>query len=848
MQHLNSIVQLFFQKISSSNILCGTPNYKCFGQEDFHALTFAHFRHLSETETEQMYCYLREITDNKSGENGLNVFRALKELVKELLTVQNSRPLCRYEKILQWHELTMAVGEDLPVCAFLALRTELTGSIWRDFEWSTVIGHDNMQLNRMMQRGLSDNHFHLFGSAPSFLLIWMKLMNELDNHRYAESLRALDQKKRMPRVKYTSKYHEESLEIMHFQAALIRAVLFYYIDRKSAGMENEARKVAAGRAEIQRILENAQMPVFYGKKPKVQMFIDRIKIMKSLANSQPVNDYTDPEYGQGSIYYDFAGERAFLYQMLLGKIGNEKIPDFMMNWFYAYLVIKMKLREELVQVNPNVGFENFSEYSRRKSGFLFTGNDDKKMVQHAVMGSLASGNIRSLELRISPCATAEENRKWIRKCDQYIRESGQVSNEQMEHIYYVLHFPKQADSQITQYMGFVSTYRHFNFRNELERKAEELLVLRENFPEEARRVRGIDACSQEIGCRPEVFAPVFRRLSSHVAASYLQKTVNQWKITYHVGEDWMDFTDGLRAVDEAVLFLNLKNGDRLGHATVLGLNVKQWYRKKCCNVCLPLQDYIDNIVWLYHKLIEFDIKDCETLKGFLQSEYEKNFLSLYHKYLHLNDFQYDIDTYYEAWKLRGDHPALYRDGQFSDYNAMLQDFWQNHSFLDAEECRHRKETVRLVYFYHYSAAVRFYGKQAKDFSVPDVYINGVEKVQKAMQLFIAERGISIEANPSSNYYISTMDSYQDHPISRLYNMGLTADPQEIKECTQMHISINTDDKGVFQTSLENEYALMSCALERAEYEDGRKKYQKQLVYEWMDHIRENGNQQSFLQD
>ena len=41
-------------------------------------------------------------------------------------------------------------------------------------------------------------------------------------------------------------------------------------------------------------------------------------------------------------------------------------------------------------------------------------------------------------------------------------------------------------------------------------------------------------------------------------------------------------------------------------------------------------------------------------------------------------------------------------------------------------------------------------------------------------------------------------------------------------------SINTDDKGVFCTSLENEYALMGCALERMRDEQGRKKYQKQI--------------------
>lgn len=51
-------------------------------------------------------------------------------------------------------------------------------------------------------------------------------------------------------------------------------------------------------------------------------------------------------------------------------------------------------------------------------------------------------------------------------------------------------------------------------------------------------------------------------------------------MTYHVGEEWKDVADGLRAIDEAILFLNMGNGDRLGHATVLGIDIEDWYQKK----------------------------------------------------------------------------------------------------------------------------------------------------------------------------------------------------------------------------------------------------------------------------
>jgi hypothetical protein len=49
------------------------------------------------------------------------------------------------------------------------------------------------------------------------------------------------------------------------------------------------------------------------------------------------------------------------------------------------------------------------------------------------------------------------------------------------------------------------------------------------------------------------------------------------------------------------------------------------------------------------------------------------------------------------------------------------------------------------------------------------------------------------------------DKYPDK-----YNLTQT----EIDNCPQLSVSINTDDLGIFDTSLENEFALMAAALEK----------------------------------
>ena len=108
-----------------------------------------------------------------------------------------------------------------------------------------------------------------------------------------------------------------------------------------------------------------------------------------------------------------------------------------------------------------------------------------------------------------------------------------------------------------------------------------------------------------------------------------------------------------------------------------------------------------------------------------------------------------------------------------------------------------------------------------------------------MQEEIVKRGIAIEMNPSSNVSISVLSGYEEHPIKALFNMGLTHKEEELINCPQMNVSINTDDKGVFMTRLENEYALLASALEKERNEDVRRSI-KEFIYQWLDHIREMG--------
>ena len=63
--------------------------------------------------------------------------------------------------------------------------------------------------------------------------------------------------------------------------------------------------------------------------------------------------------------------------------------------------------------------------------------------------------------------------------------------------------------------------------------------------------------------------------------------------------------------------------------------------------------------------------------------------------------------------------------------------------------------------------------------------------------------------------------------------------------TSLSVSINTDDQGVFDTLLENEYALMALALMKAKDKDSSPIYDIEDIYEWIDYVRKMGIEQAF---
>ncbi len=941
MDNIRNVLRILFRHTSSQEVLDIDSDYPYVNEKSFLKLANAYMAQYSNNEIENMFHYLSsefEWHNNKVrsrtaavSKRRVNAFDALLLFVDNVLVEENGVPLCCYEHLLRWREMTIELDEDLFTTAFFAQKDLRCSKSHRSFFWPPVIGHNNKSLNRLMAQGVAENHFHLKGSAPLFHLSWCSMMMDVCNKDFKEVFDFCDDNRLHLKINYHTKYVDTTLYIAYLQAALIRLYLFACLVGEPLILDREyveysmIKKYLKDSSEDEGLSENAVDKVrledyrdkFYSvndynrimwhilREEVEELLHDQQKLLYSLGKIQNKIRYMQSQYAPGELDYTIcqrylsknpdrnlneviSGERWFLYEVFKKIYSEDESFLYHTKLFYAYLLIKENIRAELIQANHNVGFHNFLLYQNRKESFVEHTPFEEVYLRMAVRDTILNQHITKLEARITPKDSVDKVKNSIVKNDNTIlalEKSKEEKEELRNKYFYVCHFIKEKDMALEQLEfvrdalpQFEAYYRHYRLRNDVRNQAHALLEFRRRYEDLGRRIRGIDASSEEIVCRPEVFAQAFRFLRnlavSHV--DYMTGVVTQMPdlcITYHVGEDFLDIIDGLRAIDEAVVFLNMRCGDRLGHALALGVDVAEWYESKSGRILITQMDYLDNLVWLYSIIRKYRIEGCEDALHYIEKRYDEYFRIIYLnnmdeayycmvvedavKYYDERNIQnmygnktclFPINTYYDSWKLRGDNPEYFKKG-FFELEASIKTEWDeygiNKDFPENYRIRYNPEAAYLYHMYHYNPRIKREGNKCVEIKVNLSIIKAVEKVQKKLQWVIAQKGIGIETNPSSNALIGTFKRYDKHPIQNWYNNGLVTDHKQLAEAAQIQVSINTDDQGVFATYIENEYAYLALALEKMKDEEGNPKYSRTIIYEWIDNIRKMGLSQSF---
>lgn len=838
------------------------------------------------------------------GPKRLNMLDLLLLTVQDLLTMSNNQPQCRYEELMAWRLLVRHLGEELPLSVKHAQWDHEHSKPLRDrcdeFTWPYLTGHNNKQLNMLMQRGVSEHHCHLWASTPHFHVSWINLMNKVTDGGYRENLNKFNPEKwsseedlyhrRTEDMKRRDAVREHYAELSQIRAAWIRLYLCErimgltdadrrYYDLQSVRSYDRWRQLLRSNSRLQ-----SELNAYAYRLKGVQDYILGIAKLKRV-------DFA-------SDYHILIGERWLYYRVLRDYAKQPehrslKYDDY--NLFFVYILIRLWMRRKMVQNNDFIGFDNFQKIERRKAFFLDDVYSERALIRLAVNDALKKDYLKEMEVRISPFIDQVARLDGYVNTDstmdpvtQYLSERGKIKSDQdlKERYYYVFHFlkrPDPLDDMDAVYERVQKTgrfCRHQQLRQKYLNEAKEIIRFRETNPTLARRVRGIDAASRELGCRPEVLGTVYRLLGDHKVVyggyEYAKRSVPVLGKTYHVGEDFPDIVDGLRAIDETIYFLDFDCGDRLGHALALGINVEDWYNQKGREIALSVQDYLDNLAWLYHALTHYSVSNAGPLKERLNRDFEYWFRIVYRNSFeqenidslvdiacryykctgeddgryHEHSSHFDIMDYYRAWMLRGDDPSCYIDGFFKKpRGGMPLDAIERAkictNFPPNFEDRYISEYSYLNYLYQYNDHVRQKGNQRIKIDISQEYIQAIKVVQKEMRSRIARKGIAIETNPTSNVLIGTFREYKKHPLLAFFNQGLPVSMEEDQECPQLQVSINTDDGGVFYTDISTEYALIARAVEQIEDENGRPRFRKNDIYTWLDHIRVMGNEQTF---
>lgn len=315
-------------------------------------------------------------------------------------------------------------------------------------------------------------------------------------------------------------------------------------------------------------------------------------------------------------------------------------------------------------------------------------------------------------------------------------------------------------------------------------------------------IRGIDAAANELHAAPEVFAPTFRDMRH----SGIERA------TYHVGEDFVHLVSGIRACAEAVSFLPLTNGDRVGHATALGIRPDFWLKRTGPRLMMAAGEHLDNLVYAFNRLV---VRPDATYEAMMLEEQIAYWSAkIYGK-------ECTPTLLHEAWRLRElDILEILnlerRSSQSGDAASIALAAGIQAKVAQSAVSRAELERIEVAARLHPAAYELFRDRHRR--SRPLLALEEVTTAwlsQDALTILqadvlsnLASKGVVIETLPTSNVRISAYDSLREHHLFRWLNLT----GEEFSSVPP--ICVGSDDTGIFATSLHNEYASLLEVLKR----------------------------------
>lgn len=785
-------------------------------------------RNYTLTEVQTLQSMLRDVW-LKDADCALLVkpFHLLPKFTNDVLTSEGSSIKVLFPNYLRWHNLTLYLGEDILTTSYLASTEANNGISRKHFSWPAVLEHDKKDLNDIIAKGCSDVHNHLYASADVFNINWISLMNQVQESITEKSQDATKKEYEendyinIPKFETTLKdpapnfwgYKDNlTLRRLAILASLIRLLLYKILRGQPVSDEqwNSLDNMLKNTNEQAGWLPNVQNWIRQSAENKKSFF--RCKDWDYVVNEDGlIND-------DGSPYMVLAGERWLLYNFMRRLFENDPSIDQIAPYVYVYYLIKLIYRRELVLTNNLKGYRNFRRYQSMESLFIHA-QDDRKILAscYAIATGIRNCDSDYFETRLSANNQLEKLKNAVNETIDFEHNKRLLD----ETLLLNTSFVASASKEVTMTPRTLSIQKdedsrrykkaRLNAKKTAEAIFKEVKSLKAGVKVQRPFIVGLDACGDEMQARPEAFAVAYRYLKGQGIEN----------LTYHAGEDFYDLIDGLRAIDELLLFLNYSKGNRIGHALSLGLNARHFYESKHMTILAPRQYVLDNIVWLLKRGQSAYGVDLE--KGIDTTLLRSRCMDLY-KLIYKDD-NFNIDEYWNAYLLRANDPILNKkDSEPSSYAYFA--ISSNPIIPDNPD-----DKVNALYnLYLYDKSVRLLGDVPYEIKYEEWIIEVATIIQENMRKQLIKNGVSVECAPTSNLYIGQFNRYDEHPM---LVMSPVKAPRE-----QMCVSINTDDSGILATSLYAEYSLIALSLIKSGCKEAE-------VFEYIDRIRENSNNQRF---
>ncbi len=402
------------------------------------------------------------------------------------------------------------------------------------------------------------------------------------------------------------------------------------------------------------------------------------------------------------------------------------------------------------------------------------------------------GGLRSLEVRTSPKDSVSSTLSTVREAISAAKRTG------VTEFGLVFHFLKRrgggaetgtprasgADSEADpSSINNATGYRFAAYYNQLRSHAKSLAWVLWHFPLSMRVIRGIDIAGDELAVPIWVFAPVFRYLettSDLVARRFAPKLgdiSSPLHKTVHAGEDYVHLLGGLRRLEEAIDYLGLREGDRIGHGLALGLDAESW-GERAGGVIVTREERLWDLVWEWKMYAATSVVPQADRASFVEREIARLSMAVF------------------AEELRPSFLARhYRDLHSDDTLRSL-------GFPDGAAEGRGADSWLLGYLTSRDIYSRGQETEWVD-TRPEGKI--IRELQRGLRRKVASRGLTVEVNPSSNLLIDNLGDLQDHPLWRLCSLDGSGEHR-------IAVCIGSDDPVTFATRLPQEYTLLYDAM------------------------------------